>query len=355
MKTVKIKFVDMPKHIDAGSLGEVNRIEQIFVRALEKYYRVELSEQPDYIFCFLPIPGCDGVEYAKYPNAVRIQVAQESVRPEFNVFDYCIGMFPDIKCDRYFYLPSSLLCNESVRSSYEQMRIKHLNIDLQKACARDFCSFVVSNANGAPERGEFLEVANSYKRVDSGGGYRNNIGYRVQNKIEFEAKHKFSIAFENCYYSCVTEKINMSFAAKTVPIYWGNPDVGKMYNEKAFVNCHNFDDFEAVLDYVKKIDNDDSLYKNMLKEPALLVDKSLKEYEDDLSFFLKNIIEQPKKNAIIRTSVEWSGYMERIRYYGMKRHMRVMGFTFWLGTHTPKWMKKCHLGSIVKNTLFRKM
>lgn len=355
MKTVKIKFVDMPKHIEKGSLGEINRIERVFVRALERNYKVEISDQPDYIFCFLPISGCDGVEYTKYSDAVRIQVAQESVRPEFNVFDYCIGMFSDIKCDRYFYLPCQILSGESVRASYEQMRIKHLDIDAQNLCNRDFCSFVVSNGNGAPERTLILDIINSYKRVDSGGGYRNNIGHRVQNKLEFEAKHKFSIAFENCYYSCMTEKLGMSFAAQTVPIYWGNPDVSKIYNEKAFINCHNFGDFKDVLEYVRKIDNDDSLYISMLKEPALLVDKGIREYEEELAAFLEKIVEQPKERAIIRTQVAWSGYMESIRYYGMKHHMRVMEFTYWLGSHSPKWIKKRRLGNIVKKYLFQKM
>lgn len=74
-----------------------------------------------------------------------------------------------------------------------------------------------------------FEALKKYKKVNSGGRYLNNIGRAVVDKIQFESRHKFSICFENSSYpGYTTEKIIEAFAAKTIPIYWGNPCVGNM-------------------------------------------------------------------------------------------------------------------------------
>ena len=67
----------------------------------------------------------------------------------------------------------------------------------------------------------------------------NNVGSPVADKYAFESEYKFSIAFENASYSGYTsEKILEAFAAGTVPIYWGDPDIAKVYNSKAFINLN---------------------------------------------------------------------------------------------------------------------
>jgi hypothetical protein len=62
----------------------------------------------------------------------------------------------------------------------------------------------------------------------------------------------------------VTEKILHAYYAKTIPIYWGSPTITADFNPLSFINVNNFHDLDAVVDYVKMIDNDDDLYNRIL-------------------------------------------------------------------------------------------
>ena len=141
----------------------------------------------------------------------------------------------------------------------------------------------------------FFELLNKYKKIDSGGRYLNNIGGPVKDKFMFDLSHKFSIAFENCvsnYYT--TEKIIEAFAAGCIPIYYGNPKISKEINTNAFINCHEFNSWEAVVKRVIEIDSDDILYQNMMHEPVFneSIPSLLK-----LEQFLQNIMDQSLNKA----------------------------------------------------------
>lgn len=61
-----------------------------------------------------------------------------------------------------------------------------------------FCAYVMSNTkNSSNERVEIFDSLNAYKTVSSGGKWRNNVGGPVADKLDFQSKHKFAIAFEN--------------------------------------------------------------------------------------------------------------------------------------------------------------
>ena len=67
----------------------------------------------------------------------------------------------------------------------------------------------------------------------------------IVSKLPYLFHNKFTIAFENeSSYFYTTEKLFHPFMAMSVPIYWGNPDVGSYFNVNSFVNCHNFSSFE---------------------------------------------------------------------------------------------------------------
>ena len=64
-----------------------------------------------------------------------------------------------------------------------------------------------------------FEALSWYQQVSSGGRYKNNIGGPVDDKLKFQRKHKFVIAFENTATpGYTTEKIIGAFAAGAVPI-----------------------------------------------------------------------------------------------------------------------------------------
>ncbi len=202
---------------------------------------------------------------------------------------------------------------------YERALIKHLDIKDEYA-DRKFCNFVYSNENASKERDIFFSLLNNYKKIDSGGRYKNNIGGAVENKYEFQMGYKFSIAFENSLSSgYTTEKILQAFSAKTIPIYWGNPKIGKDFNEKAFINCHAYNSFGEVIERVKEIDVDKELYLKILEEPAFVESgETRKEYEN-LHTFIKNICGQNPEEARRRGTGTWN----RIYYETMRRLYRL--------------------------------
>jgi hypothetical protein len=133
---------------------------------------------------------------------------------------------------------------------------------------RGFCSFVYSNAC-ARERIDFFRLLSPTRQVASGGAVLTTVGGRVEDKIAFARGYKFAIAFENASHpGYTTEKLLHAFISGAVPIYWGNPLVARDFNPRAFINCHDFADFQSVVDHVRRVDADDALYRQYLAEPC---------------------------------------------------------------------------------------
>lgn len=253
MKKIKINFVDF-WHPDTHEAIKENPLYKL----LAKKFEMELTDQPDFL-----IYSWAGIQHLKY-NCVRVYYTGENIRPDFNVCDYAFS-FDYPVTDRNYRLPLYKLYDE-----YPLLFDRH-NEDLANE-KRKFCNFVYSNTK-AKERIEFLHKLQKYKPVDSGGKSMNNIGYYVGDKIEFLKQYKFTIAFENSSYpGYTTEKIAHAFAANTIPIYWGNPLVSKDFNPKSFINCHDYDSFDAVIDRVIEIDNNDNLYRSYLLESPFIDD-----------------------------------------------------------------------------------
>ncbi len=291
MKEIKIKIVGFWPEFDVEN--------NFIVNILKHHFNVVFSDSPDYL-----ISSCFSDEYLHYPDAIRIFYTGENICPDFNAFDYAIS-FENINFgDRHIRFPNYLI-PEVYKNDYDLMLVKHLNIDSLLDEKQDFCSFVVSKGNGyvMPEREIFFHKLSKYKKVNSGGRYLNNIGLPdgVPDKLEFQKRHKFSIAFENSGHNgYTTEKIVQAFAAQTVPIYFGDSKVTDVFNEKAFINCHDFDSFDKVIEQVKKIDSDDSLYYKIISEPALKINSSIEQENRRLEDFLLNIFSQSKEKAFRR-------------------------------------------------------
>ena len=125
------------------------------------------------------------------------------------------------------------------------------------------------------ERNEFFAALNAHRPVDSGGGYMNNIGGPVTDKLAFQRGYKFSIAYENSRGpGYCTEKIVDAFAAATVPIYWGAPDVKQEFNPAAFLCADDYPDTAALIAAIDEIDRDDEKFLAMCHAPILAPDGS---------------------------------------------------------------------------------
>jgi hypothetical protein len=163
-----------------------------------------------------------------------------------------------------------------------------------------FCG-VVQNSS-VPPRIDLYNNLTAYKPVRASGGWITNVppheatithpridgeGYR--SKVEFLSNCKFSIQVQSSNSRFFThEKMIHAFAAQTIPLFYGNTDILEDgFNPDCFINCHEYSSMQEVVERVKEIDNNDTLYKKIITEPYFVGNKLPYYYEPEylLEFF----------------------------------------------------------------------
>lgn len=241
-------------------------------------------------------------KYLKKDNIIFIFMAGECISPDLNIFDYAIVFDRKlIDLDRISRIPPNIFFQESMLNMANNFSDKIASEEVRK---RKFCNFIYSNSKADSMRDFLFYEISKYKKVDSLGKHLNNTDIKPTrgNKnwreisIEQKSKYKFTIACENASYEGYTsEKLLTSFQAHSIPIYWGNPYVEEEYNEKAFINCNKYRNINDVMEIIKKIDDDDLLWKRMVCEPwqtkeqVLQMEQEMKNYQE----FIINIFSQP--------------------------------------------------------------
>ncbi|MBQ3403520.1 MAG: hypothetical protein IJG65_09175 [Synergistaceae bacterium] len=237
------------------------------------------EKNPDYIIgtdkcLYKPETHRKLMHYLRYNRkSIFIFATVECIEPDLNIFDYAYTWNPDLECgDRIIH---------NFHYIYDVRRKTPLSNDLTLEDARKmlgnglgFCNFVYSHTEKF--RDKVFLLLSQYKRVDSLGRHRNNMGNQHTRNaanwydlsIKLKEGYKFSIAIENANHKGYTsEKIIGSLQAHTVPIYWGDPAITDYINPKAFINCHDYDTIEEVIERVKEIDNDDEQWLDMVTQP----------------------------------------------------------------------------------------
>jgi len=281
-------------------------------RVLEHYlpetdFEITQDHDAEYV-----IHSCMGRRVLQY-SGVRIFMCGECVSPDFNISDYALAFDRLDFQDRNLWLPLIKI----YRDAYEHLLKKPVAPDTIVGENRDFCCYVMSNTkNSASERIEIFDRLNAYKNVRSGGRWRNNTGGPIKDKLAFQRRHKFAIAFENnSHPGYITEKFAEAAQAGAIPIYWGDPDIGRYFNSKAFINCHAYPSLEAAVDAVIEVDRNPSRYRAMLEEPWFLGGNEPDRLKDEtVHAFLKNIFEQPHATAYRRNRSRWGLKYERSLY-----------------------------------------
>ena len=290
-KTIRIKICDFDPN-NPFSYG------LFFLKILKKYYDVQLSENPDYVFSHEST-----TTYLKYPNAIRILYTGENIHPNFNLYDYAISFDHMDFEDRHFRLPVFQLavfyrqCDIENAGDTDFKTMRPFTKD-DLAAKEGFCSFVYNNYLADNARGDFFKKLSAYKQVDSGGNYLNTTGTELTSKLDFDRKRKFAIAFENSSRSgYTTEKILTAFAADAIPIYYGDPRIAEVFNPERFINCADYPDFDAVVARVKEIDENDELYLEIMNRPILMPGIDFAKDRENLEVFLRHIFDQPLSEA----------------------------------------------------------
>lgn len=224
-------------------------------------------------------------------QGTRVFYTGESVMPRWNECDYALTFLREepVHPERHFRLPYWVFADYIRRTGrVEQYSTNPADVFERH---RKFCNFMYSNAN-AKERVHFLHALSRYRHVDSSGRFLNNTGGASKNKVEFCSGYKFTIAFENyAAKGYVTEKLADAFAAGSLPIYWGAPDVGLDFNPRRFVNARDFKDFHELTEYIRYLDGDDAAYLEYFKGPLFLKgQKCVDDFRDGLDLFLRKAL-----------------------------------------------------------------
>jgi len=297
--------------------------DNLFHTLLQERYDIVIDKKnPDYV-----IFGCFDDTHLRY-DAIKIFFSGENICADFNYIDYAVSSEYLEFGDRYFRLP---YWRWELQKIPEHPRRFYENLARTR---QKFCNFIYSNSNAEPERNAFFKLLSQrYKQVDSGGRHLNNIGGTVKDKVAWQRDYKFSIAFENSSqpgYS--TEKIIDALKADTIPIYWGDPCLAQEINPKRFINVHDFDSFDAVIEEVKRLDQDDQAYIDMLAQPWFVGDPPPPILQDEIFkkwFF--HIFDQDKEKA---RRVTRFGLSE---YYLQKRRKMIprLGLAYFVKNFRP--------------------
>ena len=332
-KTIKLRIIDWWQDDNKANFDA-----NPFIKLLRQKYEVVYSDAPDFILC-----GPFGNKHFDY-DCVKIFYTGENTRIDWNLYDYGIGFDYMDFGDKYLRMPLFYIydCVNECRNLNKRDK---------------FCSYLVRHSGAflweksGGFRDRFFDKLSEYKCVDSGGGWRNNIGgtidelYGKNTKNMFAVKrkwlenYKFNICFENSSYpGYLTEKLIDAYNAGCIPIYWGDTSLricenppktqtggGNRYNPndldsidmriphispylleykinpKAFINAHNFPNLDALVEEVKRIDNDENAYNAMRNEPLFLDNFNPKAfYEKKVLDFFDNIFSQNPSEAFRR-------------------------------------------------------
>ena len=282
-KKIKIAFTDFWGGFENNPTG-MTEFDNVLYKMLSEFYDIEISSEPDYLFY-----SVFGNNHYRFKDCVKIFYTGENRRPNFDECNYSLSFdYMDDERNLRFPLSAITLYEGGKKDGFE----KTIDFDKIKSEKTEFCNFIFSNPNAGLRNLLFQELS-KYKRVDAGGRVLNNIGYLVDDKLKFQSKYKFSIAFENSEYpGYTTEKLVHPKLVDSIPIYWGNPVVDKDWNTKSFINAYNFTNILDLVDFIKEVDNNDDLWYKMLMEPHLNENSKDINWKSFIDFFEKIITKQ---------------------------------------------------------------
>ena len=246
----------------AGFWDDFDPRDNFFTRLLTRRYDVVVCDEPDFL-----IHSCVGRgrhDHRRH-DGVRIFFTGENVAPDWHSTDWAFT-FEHSAHPRHFRLPLWVLYLDPASL------IKPADFDPGAVLAAKtrFCGFVVSNPL-CKARNEFFRRLAKYKPVDSGGKVFNTLGHRVADKRAFLAECKFTIAFENeSHPGYTTEKLAEAMLAGSLPIYWGDPLVGRDFDTTSFLCAHDTPGPRMLDDLVERVvalDRDEALHRAVLARP----------------------------------------------------------------------------------------
>ncbi len=255
-----------------------------FTNLLRKKFDVEITQlNPDIL-----IYSWEGEQFKEF-NCIRIYYTPENwLMPKYKECDFSMSFeYWDDK--RNLRLPNYVL----YKITAEMLDKSKLDVQQIIDSKKGFCSMLVSNPN-TRERNDFFHQLSKYKKVESGGKHLNNIGGRVEDKMQFITNYKFNLCFENATHAGYTsEKIVEAMAGNSIPLYWGNPLVHLEFNRNSFFNFLDYASADDMVADIIEHDQDDSKYYQKFIQPWFEKDVPNEYFDESRTLsFLSDIIEK---------------------------------------------------------------
>lgn len=330
-QTIKISRASFP---GVGNFSWIN----YFVDILNKKYQVIIdAESPDIVLYTNQFYRENEIDYYtgatirgihQYDDTVKKIFISGEARPDFNSHlnkgenYYALG-YEHLDRGRYLRFPTyvldaHVLHNEGgmFDSSFGWLLEKR-NFEQILSNKKYVCSVVQASYN--PDREKFFNLLEAKHYIKSSGPWKRTVpdeqtlnphkyhnysnkeymgridGLTYRDKVSFFSDCTFNIAFQYTNTDYLTqEKIIHSYAANAIPVFYGNQYIEEEgFNPDTFINCHNYESFEHVVDYIDSICNDKSKLKKYFSEP-IFVDNKLPAYfnEDYIMEFFDKVIKE---------------------------------------------------------------
>ena len=211
----------------------------------------------------------------------KINFIGEPALPHSDKYDLVLTSINNVK--NIVDLPLSIAyihCNNFLPLLLNRPKIKNV--------PQKFCTFIVSNPK-CQMRNKLFALINSYKKVDSMGGFANNVGYQVREPywspqyFNMLSNYKFMICCENTKMETyTTEKIVNPYLGKTIPIYWGSHNIKNIFNPDSilFLEDETEESINKLITKIIELDNDNEKYLEFINRPTFT--------EDNIRFWNEN-------------------------------------------------------------------
>lgn len=129
-----------------------------------------------------------------------------------------------------------------------------IDFDSFKPEKQNEVSFLMSNKSFAPGHIFRHQILQRINGIDEINGFKIRTIVtppRIESKNIIFEHAKFSIIVENAKHdNWITEKLIDCFATRTIPIYYGCPNVGEFFNEKGVIMFDTISDLDRILNSI---------------------------------------------------------------------------------------------------------
>lgn len=195
---------------------------------------------------------------------------------------------------------------------------------IKKNSRNKFCAYLYFHEINY--RKELFKFITQYKQVDALGRCCNNCNIEIDRHtynndktyndlaIDKYSNYKFVLALENnISYGYATEKIINPIIAGSIPIYAGDTHIFNYINKKRVIYIYDFENYDLMLEYIKKVDNNDDLYNSIVSEPIFCGDINWDNFAEILAMDIKKGLGLESRNVII--SKEYKSYLSTVNKY----------------------------------------